>query len=294
MNAVFAPRSLALETHLPEALAFLKRLVAANSFTGNRAGVLQSAEIVAEQFQKLGFCAEKVPAENPAFGDHLFLNRPSEREAGRMLVTHLDTVYPAEEEAKNRFEWFAEADRIYGPGVNDNKGGTAMIWLVLATLREAAPDVFEGTHQAECSVNIRAFDESVLQSAIDAIFSLRDGPAAVRAESDGFSCRIGIELLSRNPSWRQNPETDALIEVWMRSAKRIGRSLLAESHGGLSDGNYLSQFLPSLDGLGPFGLRGHSSERSSDGSKVPEYVATSSFLEMGAINVAAIRELMSA
>ena len=149
-------------------------------------------------------------------------------------------------------------------------------------------------HQAECSVNIRAFDESVLQSAIDAIFSLRDGPAAVRAESDWFSCRISVEVLSRNPSWRQNPETDALIQVWMRSAKRIGRSLLAESRGGLSDGNYLSQFLPSLDGLGPFGLRGHSSERSSDGSKVPEYVATSSFLEMGAINVAAIRELMSA
>ena len=80
----------------------------------------------------------------------------------------------------------------------------------------------------------------------------------------------------------------------MRSAKRIGRSLFAESRGGLSDGNYLSQFLPSLDGLGPFGLRGHSSERSSDGSKVPEYVAASSFLEMGAVNVAAIRELMSA
>ena len=96
MNAVFAPRSLGLETHLPEALAFLKRLVAVNSFTGNRAGVLQSAEIVAEQFQKLGFCADRVPAENPAFGDHLFLNRPGEREAELMLVTHLDTVYSAE------------------------------------------------------------------------------------------------------------------------------------------------------------------------------------------------------
>ena len=116
----------------------------------------------------------------------------------------------------------------------------------------------------------------------------------MRAVSDGFSCRVGVELLSRNPSWQQNAETDALIEIWMRSARRIGLLLLAESRGGLSDGNYLSQFLPSLDGLGPFGLRGHFSERSTDGSKVPEYVATSSFLEMGAINVAAIRELMSA
>ncbi|HET9522894.1 MAG TPA: M20/M25/M40 family metallo-hydrolase [Terrimicrobiaceae bacterium] len=409
MNAVFAPRNLALETHLPEALAFLKRLVAVNSFTGNRAGLLQSAEIVAEQFQKLGFLPENVPAENPAFGDHLFLNRPGGREAGLVLVTHLDTVYPAEEEARNRFEWLVESDRIYGPGVNDNKGGTAMIWLVLAALREAARDVFEGTswliaanaaeeelardfpetcrarvprncraalifeacggsgrgltlvrrrkgsanlrvtvegrgahagsghreganaivemarlveqmaeltdysrdltinvgsisgggpsnrvpHHAECNVNVRAFDDSVLQNALDAILSIGKGPIAVRAVSDGFPCRVSIELLSRNPSWQKNAETDALIEIWMRSAKQIGLPLLAESRGGLSDGNYLSQFLPSLDGLGPFGLRGHSSERSPDGSKVPEFVVTSSFLEMGSINFGAIRELMS-
>jgi glutamate carboxypeptidase len=409
VSVPFASGNPALEAHLPESLAFLKRLVAVNSFTGNRAGVFQSGEIVSEQFQKLGFCAERVPAENPAFGSHLFLSRPGGSNAGLMLVTHLDTVYPADEEAKNRFEWLAEGDRIYGPGVNDNKGGTAMIWLVLAALRDAAQDVFEGTswliganaaeeelvrdfpelcrvrapqdcraalifeacggsgrgltlvqcrkgsanlrvivegrgahagsghrdganaivemarlieqmasltdysrdltinvgsisgggpsnrvpRYAECYVNVRAFDESVLQNALDAILSIGKGPNAVRAESDGFPCRIRVELLSRNPSWQQNAATDALIGIWMRSAKQIGLSLLAESRGGLSDGNYLSQFLPSLDGLGPFGLRGHSSECSADGSKVPEFVVTSSFLEMGAINVAAIRELMS-
>ena len=53
-----------------------------------------------------------------------------------MLVTHLDTVYPEEEEKRHGFSWQAEAGRIYGPGVNDNKGGTVMIWLVLSALRE--------------------------------------------------------------------------------------------------------------------------------------------------------------
>jgi glutamate carboxypeptidase len=408
VDAALASENLALERHLPEALAFLKRLVAVNSFTGNRAGVLQSGEIVSAQFRKLGFCSERVPAENQAFGDHLFLNRPGHRGAGLLLVTHLDTVYPAEEEVKNRFGWLAEGDRIYGPGVNDNKGGTAMIWLVLAVLRDIALDVFEGTswliaanaaeeelvrdfpescrsrvpqncraalifeacggsghglslvrsrkgsanlrvtvegrgahagsshreganaivemarlveeiakltdysrdltvnvgsiagggasnrvpHHAECRVNIRAFEEGVLQNAIDAIFALKDEPVAVRADSDGFSCRVGVELLSCNPPWQQNPQTDRLIEVWMRSASRLGASLLAEPRGGLSDGNYLSQFLPTLDGLGPFGLRGHSSERSVDGSKVPEFLITSSFREMGAINITAIRDLI--
>ena len=60
-----------------------------------------------------------------------------------LLVTHLDTVYPEEEEKKHGFSWQAEAGRIYGPGVNDNKGGTVMIWLVLSALREFAPEVFE-------------------------------------------------------------------------------------------------------------------------------------------------------
>ena len=70
-------------------------------------------------------------------------------------------------------------------------------------------------HFAECQVNIRAFDEAVLQSAIDAMFALEDEPASVRAVSDGFACRVNVELLSQNPSWPPSAQTDALIEVWM-------------------------------------------------------------------------------
>jgi hypothetical protein len=83
------------------------------------------------------------------------------------------------------------------------------------------------------------------------------------------------------------------FEFWMRATDRLSAALLAEPRGGLSDGNYLSQLVPTLGGLGPFGLHGHTSERSVDGSKLPEFVVASSFLEMGAISVAAIRELVS-
>jgi glutamate carboxypeptidase len=396
-----------IERRLPEALNFLSRLVAVNSFTGNRAGVLRNAELVAGQFRELGFAEERVPAENPRFGEHQFLSRPGKSRDGLLLVTHLDTVYPEEEERKHGFGWLADAGRIYGPGVNDNKGGTMMIWLVLSALREFAPEVFESLpwqlaanaaeeelvpdfpelcrarmprecraalvfeacggsgqgmslarsrkgsanirvsvegrgahagsrhgeganaiveiaqvidriarltdysreltvnvgsingggpinrvpHFAECEVNIRAFDEAILQAAIDAMFALEDEPASVRAVSDGYACRIKVELLNRNPAWPQSARTDDLIELWMQAAHKLRLPLRAEPRGGLSDGNYLSRFVPTLDGLGPFGLNGHSSERNSDGSKLPEYVVVSSFLEMGAVNVAAIREL---
>ena len=61
----FASLRSIIERHLPEALNFLSRLVAVNSFTANRAGVLRNAELVAAQFRELGFAEERVPAENP-------------------------------------------------------------------------------------------------------------------------------------------------------------------------------------------------------------------------------------
>ncbi|MFM8360339.1 MAG: M20/M25/M40 family metallo-hydrolase, partial [Verrucomicrobiota bacterium] len=59
------------------------------------------------------------------------------------LVSHLDTVFPPEEEARNQFRWQPEGDRIYGPGTHDIKGGTVMMWLVLAALRDLAPADFD-------------------------------------------------------------------------------------------------------------------------------------------------------
>jgi hypothetical protein len=62
------------------------------------------------------------------------------------MVSHLDTVFPPEEEARNNFHWSVEGDRIFGPGTHDIKGGTVMMWLVLRALQAQAPEVFEEHH----------------------------------------------------------------------------------------------------------------------------------------------------
>ncbi len=133
----------AITADTPAAFEFLRQMVAINSFTENRDGVNQLGRLTAETFAELGFRAEFVPSVNPAYGDHLVLTRPGTGPVGIAMISHLDTVFPPEEEARNDFRWRPEGDRIYGPGTHDIKGGTAMMWLVLRALRAAAPQDFE-------------------------------------------------------------------------------------------------------------------------------------------------------
>jgi glutamate carboxypeptidase len=132
-----------LNEQLPPTLEMLRQMVAINSFTSNREGVNRLARFTAACFAPLGFSAEHVPSTNPEFGDHLVLTRPGRSDKSIAMVSHLDTVFPPEEEERNNFHWLPEGDRIYGPGTQDIKGGTVMMWLVLSALRAHAPDVFE-------------------------------------------------------------------------------------------------------------------------------------------------------
>lgn len=148
----------ALRSRLDQALDFLKRLVDVNSFTANREGVNRVAGVMAEMFAEMGFAAELVDSDHSDYGQHLFLRRRLIRsgtveDANEkslrpvVLVTHSDTVFPPEEEQRNEFHWQESPGegRIYGPGTVDNKGGTALIWLLLWGIRKVWPDVFAQT-----------------------------------------------------------------------------------------------------------------------------------------------------
>ena len=131
-----------LDGQLPAALEMLRRMVEINSFTANRAGVNRLARLTAQCFAPLGFTSEWVSSTNPEFGDHLVMTRPGNSPRSIALISHLDTVFPPEEEERNNFRWQPEGNRIFGPGTNDIKGGTVMMWLVLDGLRRHWPQVF--------------------------------------------------------------------------------------------------------------------------------------------------------
>lgn len=395
-----------LQQQMPEALELLRQMVGMNSFTLNRDGVSRLGRFTAGCFAPLGFQAEFVPARNAAFGDHLVLTRPGRGGRGLALVSHLDTVFPPEEEARNQFRWQPEGDRIFGPGTQDIKGGTVMIWLVLRALQAHEAGVFEdltwriflnaaeemfspdfgevcrarcdagtlaalmfeaegreggpplvvvarkgraawrvnvsgrgahagskhpqganaavqlgltvqriaaltdyargltfnvgslagGTvanrvpHAAVAEGEFRAFTPDVFEQGKAALLALA-GPGEVRSAADGFPCEVGVELLTVTRPWPRNPGSDRLAALWLESARELGRPLGIQQRGGLSDGNLLWDALPTLDGLGPWGDNDHCSERSADGSKLPEFVEVSSFVPKALLNVRAITKL---
>lgn len=395
-----------LEGLLPESLSWLQRMVAINSFTANRDGVRSLASLTAECFAPLGFNATTVPSTNPAWAEHLVLTRPGSSPQSVALVSHLDTVFPPEEEANNNFRWSVEGDRIFGPGTHDIKGGTVMIWLVLQALRTHAPQVLDaltwhillnsseecfspdfgdvcrrhfhpgtlaalvfesegrvhgdpalvvarkgraawrvtvrgrgahaggshrwganavvqagrladrlarltdhardltfnvatisgGTvlnrvpHEAILEGEFRAFTPDVFQQAKHATLALA-GPGDLRSEADGYPCQIEASILTESRPWPRNPDSDRLLHLWLEASQTAGRPLVAQARGGLSDGNLIWDAVPTLDGLGPWGENDHCSERSADGSKLPEFVDASSFVPKALVNTLALVRL---
>jgi glutamate carboxypeptidase len=125
-----------------EALEVLESWVSVNSYTRNRAGVEEMGARIAERFAPLGFHERIAPSGGDELGDHRVLSR-----AGGgphvVLISHLDTVYPPDEQLANAFDWREAGDWVIGPGVADIKGGTLVCWLAVSLLAEQRPELFE-------------------------------------------------------------------------------------------------------------------------------------------------------
>jgi len=395
-----------LESQMPSALDMLRLMVEINSFTGNRTGVRQLGRLTAACFAPLDFTAEFVPSTNREWGDHLVLTRRGRSGKSVVMVSHLDTVFPPEEEARNSFRWQVEGDRIFGPGTHDIKGGSVMMWLVLMALRSCAPKVFEditwkliwnsseecfspdfgdvcrarfdggtlgalvfesegrsgnerrlvvarkgrgtwrltvsgrgahagakhghganaivqlgqtvqriaaltdyargltvnvgtvrgGTvlnrvpHEAVAEGEFRTFTPEAFAHAKAALLALA-GRGELRSAADGYACEVKVETLTEGRPWPRNPATEQLYRLWKQAGDELGMAVNCEERGGLSDANLIWDAVPTLDGLGPWGDNDHCSERTADGSKLPEFVDASTFVPKAMLNTAAIVRL---
>lgn len=149
-------------------------------------------------------------------------------------------------------------------------------------------------HQAAASVEMRAFDTAVFDEGVERMLALNK-MSTVRSPGDGYPCRVAVRLEGRWQPWPDNAATNRLFGVWVAAAAALGHPPIhTQARGGLSDGNWLWDLLPTIDGLGPEGYNSHSSERSADGSKDQEYVLASSFVPKALLNINAIVRLHDA
>jgi glutamate carboxypeptidase len=401
------------ERNLPNYMEMLSQMVAVNSFTMNSEGIEELGQLTAGIFATLGFSAELIQSSNTNYGKHLILTRKAKGEGAPDgaptigLISHLDTVFPAEEEIANNFHWRPEGDRIYGPGTVDIKGGTIAIYMILDALEHFAPEVYDNTnwkvllnaaeeqltddfslrtyehlpedtlaclvfeagnwreglfnfvrarkgratyeitvtgraahsgssherganalvqmarvidrvasftnydqqitfnvgtlksgtvmnrvpHEAKATGEMRAFDQTVFDEGVAKLRALEQ-EVSIFSESDEFPCTITINIDHESAPWNRNEATDRLYEHWNKTAESLGWQTIPEERGGLSDGNYMWQRYPTLDGLGPSGANSHCSETSQDGSKEQEYVLKTSFVPKAVLNTMAVLGLI--
>jgi glutamate carboxypeptidase len=146
-------------------LEFLRKMVEINSFTTNSQGVNQLGKLISQIFSSLEFEADFVQSSNPTYGKHLFLSKstnhnskqPSQDNSGKKphdltiaCISHLDTVFSPEDEIQNDFRWREVGDQIYGPGVVDIKGGTAMIYMIMDAMKNQFPHEFNRVNWFLC------------------------------------------------------------------------------------------------------------------------------------------------
>lgn len=118
------------------AIALLERTVNINSGTLNLAGVRRVADLMAPEFEALGFTVRWVQLpDSVERAGHLIAERRGTRGKKLLLIGHLDTVFE-EDSPFQQFERL-DGDRASGPGVADMKGGNIVILLALQALHDA-------------------------------------------------------------------------------------------------------------------------------------------------------------
>jgi glutamate carboxypeptidase len=146
-------------------------------------------------------------------------------------------------------------------------------------------------HQASAFVEMRAFSPAVFAAGVEKMAALNDY-SSVQSANGGYPCRVQVDVLGSWEPWAQNVGSNELFQLWREIGQKLGLAIEPQERGGLSDGNWTWQQVPTLDGLGPAGGNAHCSQREGDGSKDQEYILPDSYVPKALLNLLAIIKLV--
>ena len=111
----------AAEAARPAQLKLLEQVVNIDSGTGDVEGGRKVAAILAERLKALGFSVESVKAEAEGLPENTVATLNGTGKGRILLIGHIDTVFGPGTVARRPFRM--DAEKAYGPGVSDEKGG---------------------------------------------------------------------------------------------------------------------------------------------------------------------------
>lgn len=183
------------QKYLPEMTALLQQLVETESPSNDKKAVDSVGAILAEASRNLGASVTVHPQKER--GNHI-VTKWGAGENGILLMGHMDTVFPLG--TLETMPFYVQDDKIYGPGVQDMKGGlviglTAIKALVEADEMPERPITFLFTSDEEVgSQTSRALiEELAAQSALVLVLEpgLADGSLKTRRKGVGdFQLKI--------------------------------------------------------------------------------------------------------
>ncbi|OUM03529.1 glutamate carboxypeptidase [Variovorax sp. JS1663] len=125
----------AAEKAQPALIENLKEMVLIESGSLNVEGLQRMATVIEGRLQKSGFSTERRKATAGAGADIVIGTRKGTGKRRIMLQAHMDTVYAPGILGSQPYK--VDGNRIYGPGIADDKGGIAVILASLQILADA-------------------------------------------------------------------------------------------------------------------------------------------------------------
>lgn len=119
----------------PAVIRSLEEMVAIESGSQNVEGLNRLADYLQQRLQALGGRVERSPSAKAPGGPIVQASFEGSGARRVLLIAHMDTVYPAGTLATQPLR--RDGNRLYGPGIADDKGGIAVILHTLALLKDA-------------------------------------------------------------------------------------------------------------------------------------------------------------
>lgn len=155
----------AAEKAQPAVIESLREMVMIESGSSDRAGLAKMAALLEARLQGLGFKTERKRIGDSA--DSVVGTLTGSGKKRLMLEAHMDTVYQSGILASQPYK--VDGNRIYGPGIADDKGGLAVVLHGLKILMEAG-----WKNYAQLTVVFNPDEETGSRSSGELIATLAD------------------------------------------------------------------------------------------------------------------------